>query len=90
MIHPTIGRVILFRGSKSQAEPFPALVCKVHSDRSINVGGFNDTGASFSCVDVPLLQDDDLPPETGYYAEWMPYQKEAQAKADAVGTAILD
>lgn len=29
---------------------------------------------------VPLLQDDDLRNNTGYYAEWMPYQL-GQAKA---------
>ena len=80
MIQPTIGRVVLFRANKQQVEPFPALVCKVHSDRMINVGGFNDSGGAFGGTNVPLLQDDDLPPETGYYAEWMPYQKQAEAE----------
>ena len=80
MIHPTIGRVVLFRANKTQSVPFPALVCKVHSDRMINVGGFNESGGSLAATSVPLLQDDDLPPETGYYAEWMPYQKQAEAE----------
>lgn len=79
MIHPTIGRVVLFRYNKDQAEPFPALVCKVHSDYVVNVGGFMDNGVPFSQPDVPLLQDDDPAPEVGCYAEWMPHQKQQAA-----------
>jgi len=87
MIHPTIGRVVLFRANKAQAEPWPALVSKVHSDRSINVGGFNDSGGAFGATNVPLLQDDDLPTTEGYYAEWMPYQKQAEAERVAKVTS---
>lgn len=80
MITPTIGRVVLLHEpnsphGKAREIPVPALVCFVHSDRCINVGGFNDQGYPIRAVSVPLLQDDDKVPATGIYACWMPYQK---------------
>ncbi len=81
MIIPTIGRVVLFRINREQVSPSPALVTFVHSETSINCAGFNASGKTVTGIEVPLLQDDQLPPETGPYAEWMPYQKEAAAKA---------
>lgn len=88
MITPTVGRVVLFHPNKNENfiathgnEPVPALVAAVHSDTSINVGGFDANGSPFARQNVTLLQDDALPPEDGeQYAEWMPYQK-AQAEA---------
>lgn len=85
MIHPTIGRVVLVirrdvRGKDLSNQPEPALVCYVYDDRMINVGGFNQYGTPFSATSLQLLQDDDLIPETGSYAEWMPYQKDQAAQ----------
>ena len=85
MIHPTIGRVVLVtrivNGSRLSPQAEPALVAYVHSDRMINVGGFDANGFPFQATSVTLLQDDDPAPVyiTGTYAEWMPYQK-AQAE----------
>jgi hypothetical protein len=80
MIQPTIGRVVLVhRGISNQAEP--ALVCYVHSDRLINVGGFGKNGDSFAIKRIQLLQDGDVATDENRYAEWMPYQK-AQAEKD--------
>lgn len=74
MIVPTIGRVVLvYRGKSDQAEP--ALVCYVHSNTLINVGGFSQYGEPFCAGSLQLLQDDDKPSNPEYYAEWMPYQK---------------
>lgn len=77
MIKPTIGRVVLInkriKNSGTQAEP--ALVCYVHSDTVINVGGMSSMGEPFALVSIKLLQDDEVAPEKGAYAEWMPYQK---------------
>ena len=82
MIKPTIGRVVLVhRGKSEQAEP--ALVCYVHGDRMINVGGFDQNGAPFSATSIPLMQDDDVPGNQNYYAEWMPYQKAVAAGQQA-------
>lgn len=79
MIVPTIGRVILVHRrhanpASSQAEP--ALVCYVHNDRNINVGGFNAHGQLFSMTSLPLVQPEDDIPEHGVYAGWMPWQVE--------------
>lgn len=88
MIKPTIGRVVIVqRGSHdAQSDGWPAFVNKVHSDRCINVAGYNEWGTTVSFNSVPLLQDDDEPPEAGPYAEWMPYQK-AQAEKHADRTS---
>ena len=81
MIKPTIGRVVLVHrfkdGEKVSTQPEPALVCYVHSDAMINVGGFDANGQPFSFTSCTLLQDNDVAPKftTGAYAEWMPYQK---------------
>lgn len=86
MIKPTIGRVVLVYGGES-SQPEPALVCYVHNNRRINVGGFNKYGQPFSYINMQLLQDDDTPQVASLpYAEWMPYQKEQAAKAQPVGT----
>lgn len=79
MIKPTIGRVVLvYRGKSDQAEP--ALICYVHSDRSINVAGFDCNGIPFAATSLQLLQDDDVATNSNYYAEWMPYQVAQAAK----------
>ncbi len=83
MIQPTIGRVVLFKNNSNQEQAQPALICFVHSDRYINVGGFDNDGVPFRERGVTLLQDNDPIPEDDCYAEWMPYQKEVQAKAEA-------
>lgn len=91
MIHPTIGRVVLYwpptvSGRAPDTQPWPALVCHVWSETCINLAGFNDGGTPFSASSCRLIQDDDQPPTTGAYAEWMPYQKAQAAKHDtAVG-----
>lgn len=86
MINPTIGRVVLFWPEKPtmpQQQPFPALVCFVHDERKINVGGYTDDCVPFGAPDITLLQDDDAIPEDGPYATWMPYQVATAMKAAA-------
>lgn len=88
MITPSIGRVVWIQGrdiSPKSSQPEPALISYVHTDRSVNVGGFNAHGQPFHAQSIPLLQDDDVAPETGVYASWMPYQKvQAEKVADPV------
>ena len=88
-IAPTIGRVVLFQPAhvpeaEHSAQPWPALICYVHSDRCINVAAFDENGNNFPASSVPLLQDGDEKPAAGYFAEWMPYQKGQAAKTDAL------
>ena len=71
MIKPTIGRVVLVHAYHMSpgAAPWPALVCFVHGDRCINVGGFTELGHPFARTSLPLLQDDDpAPPQGTEYA----------------------
>lgn len=91
MIHPTIGRVVLFhrQGDAPGAEPkpeIPALVCFVHSDRCINVGGFDAHGYPIRGISVPLLQDEDAIPTSGKYARWTDYQKAQNAATTGVSS----
>ena len=83
MISPTIGRVVLFHAGTNHTsdQAYPALVSYVWGDRLINLGYFNQVGSFGGATSVPLLQDDDPIPDSGYYAEWMPYQKQQAAKA---------
>ena len=88
MIKPTIGRVVLVHrffadGLPIACQPEPALICWVHDDRMINVGGFSGFGGSFAVANLPLLQDDDLVPPGSDYAEWMPYQKQVASEQSA-------
>jgi len=80
MIKPTIGRVVLFNNNNRTGQRVPALICHVHSDTLINVGGFDQYGMPFSYVNVTLCADGEecLP----YHAEWMPYQKEVARKEE--------
>lgn len=77
MIQPTIGRVILVHrrhANPASSQPEPALICYVHSDRNINVGGFNAHGQPFSMISLPLVQPEDDVPAHGVFAAWMPFQ----------------
>ena len=87
MIKPTVGRVVLFTPGKAadkrndKSQPLAAIVAYVHGDRSVNLTVFEQSGAASMAgyLNVKLLQDDDEAPETGYYAQWMPYQKAVAA-----------
>jgi len=92
MISPTIGRVVLVHASVTArdagSQAMPALVVYVHSDRCINVGGFDSSGGPFSYCSLMLLQDDDAAPALGPFAEWMPYQKGQAAKTEALQSQL--
>jgi len=87
MIKPTIGRVVLVNRGQSN-QPEPAVICYVWNDRMINVGGFDRNGDPFSATSMQLLQDDDEPNNSTYYAEWMPYQKGQAAKTEALEAQV--
>lgn len=94
IISPTIGRVVLVHRfhpdlTPVSDQPEPALVTYVHSDRSINVGGFNACGTHFSLGSLTLVQEgDELPAKGDSYASWMPYQLQAAAKAEGIATGL--
>lgn len=84
MISPSVGRVVWYwpNGTGADAQPWAAMVSKVHSDRSINIGGFDPSGQPFARTSVPLLQDDEGSIDA--CASWMPYQKGQAAKTEAL------
>lgn len=95
MIPPTIGRVVWFTPSVNDdsrfdvKQPLAAFVTYVWHDRLVNLTVFSQDGTTPPAqkTSVMLLQDDDLKPETGYFASWMPYQKGQAAKAEAAEKA---
>lgn len=64
-------------------QPLDATVVYVWSDRMVNLAIFDHFGTPFTATSVPLLQEGDEKPASGYYCEWMPYQT-AQAKKEHV------
>ena len=88
MISPTIGRVVWYWPTAEQTgQPWAALVTYVHSDRMINVGGWDANGNPVRATSIALLQDDDEP--KGPHCQWMPYQKGQAAKTEALEKAAL-
>ena len=96
MIKPTVGRVVLFTPGKAadkrtdKRQPLAAIIACVHSDRSVNLTVFEQSGAASMAgyINVPLLQDDDEARETGFYAEWMPYQKGQAARTEELESRL--
>lgn len=89
MIKPVVFRMVHFfpshfEGQPASDQPYAAIVCYVHSDRMINVCAFTENGQPFGACSVQLLQDDDKPPTTGYYARWGDYQKGQAAKTESM------
>jgi hypothetical protein len=56
-----------------------AIIAFVHSDSVVNLAVFDGDGNAHSATSVPLIQDDGKAPDTGYWCEWMPYQKAVAA-----------
>ena len=84
MIKPTIGRVVWFwDDSRIQDQPFPGIVCYVHSDTMVNLTVFDANGQAVPKTSVFLYQgasESERP--QGHFAEWMPYQKGQAAKTE--------
>lgn len=92
MIEPTVGRIVWFTPSPNlgdsgfihhdRTQPLAAIVTHVWGPRMVNLAVFDSDGNRHSRTSVTLLQDDDLKPEFGYFASWMPYQKGQAAKTE--------
>lgn len=85
MISPSIGRVVWYYPPGSiDPQPWPALICYVHSDRLINLGGFKADGTTFDAREVRLVQDvSETVKLSDGFASWMPYQQKVAAEAQA-------
>jgi hypothetical protein len=87
VIKPSIGRVVLFQPGKAsdqplREQPFAAVIAYVWNDRMVNLAYFNENGEHRNATSVALLQDEDVSPALGHYAEWMPFQKGQAAKTE--------
>jgi hypothetical protein len=94
MIEPTIGRVVWYHPPSDSAiagfKPAPvcaALVAAVGEGGHVNLAAFDAEGKHHSRRNVPLIQDEQSPPDTGDWCEWMPYQKGQAAKTEALEAA---
>ncbi len=92
LIKPTVGRKVWFfpDGNPSTA-PWDGNVVKVHSDRTVNVAGFDPNGMPFARISVQLLQEDDPTPPHAH-CTWMPYQIGQAARmeqAEQAGRNVL-
>ena len=102
MIQPTNGRIVWYTPYKSELEgnfgmavqrdkdgnivPLAADIVAVWGPQMVNLLVKDANGKTFAVTSRKLLQDDDLAPEYGGYAQWMPYQKGQAAKHDAVAS----
>jgi hypothetical protein len=94
IIKPTVGRVVWFHPSELTCEagfarhkdgqPYAAIIARVFDfDALVNLTVFDANGHAHSRTSVPLVQDGASVPGSGYYCEWMPYQKGQAAKTEA-------
>lgn len=103
MIEPTNGRIVWYTPYNSEIEgnfgmavqrakdgkiiPLAAQVCAVWGPRMVNLLVTDMNGKTYPVTSRTLLQDDDVGPEFGGYAQWMPYQKGQAAKHEAEKSA---
>lgn len=89
MIEPTVGRVVWFwefgkTARDAGEQPYAATIAFVNHKRSVNIGYLDHRGVTHSRTGILLLQDDDAPPESGCFCEWIPFQKGQAAKTEAM------
>lgn len=89
MIKPTVGRVVLFTPassdplSRSADQRLAAIITYVWSDTMVNLAVFDANGNHHAKTSVYLVQDGSERP-SGYFCEWMEYQKGQAAKTEAL------
>lgn len=96
IITPTVGRKVWYRpcpndlvgpvpmtvvGHADSRQPLDATVIAVLGDMMVNLLVTDACGKQFPVLSATLLQDGDIIPANGRYAEWMPYQKTQADKA---------
>lgn len=62
--------------------PCDAGIVYVHGDRCVNLAVHDHRGQHHARHSVLLLQEGDVRPETGGFAEWMPYQVASAKKEE--------
>lgn len=87
MVFPvTVGRVLWYYPGKfdgiahTPGEPLAAVVCRVFSDRMVNVRVIDQNGDAHARTSVALVQDGDAFNPDNAHCKWMPYQKQKMAE----------
>lgn len=89
MITPTIGRVVWFWQNTKQVQPYAAMIAFVHSDRLVNLGYLNESGAPAGAMRIPLVQEGDAAVRAPYCC-WMPYQVGQAAKTEQLEAQLRE
>jgi hypothetical protein len=93
IIEPTIGRVVHYEphpgdpGYNVSPGTRAAIIAGINDDGTLNLAVFDRLGHIGSVRNIPLVQDGETAPETGY-AHWMPYQVGQAAKTEALQEEI--
>lgn len=86
MIKPTVGRVVWFypSGSNATFQPLAAIVAHVWSDTCVNLAIFDANGVPMPKppTSVLLVQEGNEVPSGGHYCCWMPYQVQKARTGD--------
>lgn len=102
VITPTVGRKVWFRPAPDQLlsttnpggmttvvnQPLDATIIAVWGDRMVNLLVIDAVGKSFPVLSAHLVQNGDVIPAGGRYAEWMPYQQGQARRDSAIDRAI--
>jgi hypothetical protein len=77
VIPPTVGRKVWFRkyGADLEGQPEDATIVYVHSDHMVNLFVVSPNGEPRGETSIPLVHEGEERPESGHFAEWMPFQK---------------
>lgn len=90
MIKPTIGRQVWFWGGIPQElqQAEAATIAYVHGDRLVNLQVIDHNGIARSETSVSLVQAEDSEKPTGFFCEWMPFQKGQAVRTEQLERAI--
>lgn len=85
---PTVGRVVWYYPGQNDplsvrgVQPLAAHVCRVWSDRMVNLMVIDPDGNPTPRTSVPLVRPgDEAPGDSTSYCSWMPYQVAQAQKA---------
>lgn len=96
MIQPTVGRIVLYTPHTTEVmayqpgDKLAAIIVKVWSDTCVNLAVFDGNGDVMNGISVPLIQDGEPVPGSGFYCEWMPYQKGQAAKTEELEKKLAE
>jgi hypothetical protein len=90
-IEPTVGRVVHLRLRGADGPTLNASIAGINTDGTINLGFTHESGVHDAIQNVTLIQEGEIAPPHGPYAEWMPFQKgQAQKNEQDIASLVRD